>query len=1073
VWFGLLGPLRVLGDTGDALQVTGARQRVLLAALLMRPRLIVSGEDLANMIWDGEPPARAPVTLRSQVKRLRQGLGAEAGARIVTRPAGYSIEVGDEELDVRRFADLCARGTSAARAAAWDRASRILSEALALWRGPPLVDIRSEILRSEEVPYLEELRLEALESRIEADLVAGRLDGMVIELRRLTAAHPLRERFWYQLMRVLEECGRPVEALVVYARARQVISEELGADPGPDLQQLHQRILIGDPAPAAQPPAGGPKPATVAAATAVPRQLPAAARHFVGRTRELQRLSEFLDEDSGAAGAVVISAIGGTAGVGKTALAVRWAHQVARRFPDGQLYVNLRGYDPGLAMSAADALAAFLRALGVPGQDIPAEADERAARYRGLLATRRVLVVLDNASEVEQVRPLLPGTPTCVVVVTSRDSLAGLVARDGAQRVELDLLSLADAVGLLHSLVGARADADPAAAAALALQCARLPLALRVAAELAAARPAVPLAGLAAELADHQRRLDLLGAGGDQRTAVRAVFSWSYRHLDADVRRTFRLLGLHPGPDFDHYAVAGLTGCSVSEAGRLLGPLTQAGLVQVTSLGRYGMHDLLRAYAAEQAGAVDGEEERRAALARLFDYYLHATAVAMDALGLADDRGRPAAASAILAPAMTGQAAARAWLDAELATLVAVAVHTAGHGWIGHATRLTATLFRYLDGSHNLAALTIYTHARAAARRYGDRVGEVTALINLGLVSARQGCGPDATIQFQEALALAREARDRAGEARAVANLGDINFQQGHYRQASDLYAQAVGLCREIGDLAGVAYALENLGWSDQRLGHYEQSAGHFQEALPLFRAAGDTAGVAHTLRGLGDLCQRKGRYPQAAGYHQQALTLFRRIGDRLGQAQSLTALGDADRGQGRYQRAVGHQQHALALARQISDRSGEASALNGFGEALLAIGELGRARQQHAAALSLASQVSDQYQLARAHCGLARAQHAAGDTGQAEQHWRQALTLYAGLGAPEAARVRALLHRSGNRAPGSTGPRQSRLALHDRVERAAGVACIASAVTRNDLADPLARGWERSALFNLRTRGQ
>ena len=371
---------------------------------------------------------------------------------------------------------------------------------------------------------------------------------------------------------------------------------------------------------------------------------------------------------------MVISAIGGTAGVGKTALAVQWAHQVAGRFPDGQLYVNLRGYDPGQPVTAADALAGFLRALGVPGQDIPAEEDERAARYRSLLAGRRMLVVLDNAGSVEQVRPLLPGAAGCVVLVTSRDALAGLVARDGARRLDLDLLPLPDAVGLLRALIGARVDADPAAAAALAERCARLPLALRVAAELAAARPDVPLAELAGELADQQRRLDLLDAGGDPRTAVRAVFSWSYRHLDADAGPGVPAGRPAPRPRLRparrrradrHHRGAGPPGCWTV--------LARAHLIQPAGPGRYGMHDLLRAYAAELAATEDGEEARRAALTRLFDYYLAGAAAAMDALYPAEQHSRPRPpASAQPVPPLPTAATARDWLDAERASLVGV-----------------------------------------------------------------------------------------------------------------------------------------------------------------------------------------------------------------------------------------------------------------------------------------------------------------------------------------------------------------------------------------------------------------
>jgi hypothetical protein len=382
--------------------------------------------------------------------------------------------------------------------------------------------------------------------------------------------------------------------------------------------------------------------------------------------------------------------------LGKTALAVHWAHRVSERFPDGQLYVNLRGYDPGQPMSAAEALAGFLRALGVPGQDIPVDVAERSARFRSLLAGKRMLVLLDNAGAVEQVRPLLPGTPTCAVLVTSRDSLAGLVARDGARRSDLDMLSQGEAVALLRALIGHRVDADPAAANELAARCARLPLALRVAAELAIARASASLAELASELADG-RRLDLLDAAGDERTELRAVVSWSYRNLNVKAARAFRLIGLHPGPDVDPRAVAVLVGSTMEQASGLLDELARAHLVQPTGPGRYGMHDLLQEYARELGVNSDTVEERQAALSLLFDYYLSNAAAATDALypakrrwrlGVGRRRPGPSGAQAFT------PATAHAWLDAELADLIATIAHAAAHGWPGHAIDLATTLHR-------------------------------------------------------------------------------------------------------------------------------------------------------------------------------------------------------------------------------------------------------------------------------------------------------------------------------------------------------------------------------------------
>jgi tetratricopeptide (TPR) repeat protein len=683
--------------------------------------------------------------------------------------------------------------------------------------------------------------------------------------------------------------------------------------------------------------------------------------------------------------------------------------------------VNLRGYDPARPVTPADALAGFLRSLGVAGQDIPAEEADRAARYRSLLAGRRVLVVLDNAGSAEQVRPLLPGDPACAVVVTSRDALTGLVARDGARRLDLDLLPLQDAVGLLRALIGTRVDADSATAAVLASQCCRLPLALRVAAELVAARPTVPLAELADELADRQRRLDLLDAGGDSRSAIRAVFSWSYRHLDSDTACAFRLLGLHPGPDLDRHAAAALTATTTDRAGQMLDVLARAHLTQPAEPGRHGLHDLLRAYACHLAAEYDTEDERRAALTRLFDYYLYTAADAMDILFSAERHRRPRILPpARPAPSARSPAAARAWLDAERNSLVALTVHMTSNGWPGHATRLAATLFRYLDvGGHYPEAITIHTCARRAAQDAGDRAAEATALYNLGGVDWRQGRYQQASAHFQEALTLFRETGNRAGAAHALCNLGIADEMQGRCQQASSYYQQALTLFREIDDRSGQANALNNLALVDVRQGHYQQATIRLEQALTLFRGTGNLLGEAAALDSLGLAELRQGRYQQATSHLQQALTLFREIGDRSGQANALNSLGLVNLRQRCYQHATSHFQHALALFREIDDRTGEAQALNGLGEVLLATGQPGHARTQHATALSLAAQIGNQDEEARAHNGLGQAHHAIGDHSRARQHWQEALARYTSLGAPEADQVKAQLATQTSRASG------------------------------------------------------
>ena len=1012
--FGVLGPLQVIaGESTEPGATLAPRLRTLLAVLLWRANQPLPVDELAELVWDGAPPGGAADATRALVMRLRRGLDPRAAARIVTRAPGYAIEISGGELDSSLFEALTQEAGAAVRAGQWAQAARTAAEALGLWRGTPLTDVPSQLLRDQWVRHLDQLHVQALDWRIEGDMHEGRDQQLIPELQELTSRHPLREHFHGQLMLALVRSGRQAEALAAYQRARDVLAGELGVEPGPALRDLHERILSGDAALTVVPPEAEP-------ARDMPRELPPGVPGFTGRQAELKALTRLVDRPrEQTMQAVVISAIGGTAGVGKTALAVHWAHQMAARFADGQLYVNLRGYDPGQPVPAADALAGFLRSLGVPGPDIPPEADQRAARYRSLLAGQQMLILLDNAGSADQVRPLLPGSPACTVLVTSRDALAGLVARDGATRLDLDVLPLEEAVALLRTLIGARVDAEPEAAVELAAQCARLPLALRVAAELAASRPAAPLAGLAAELTDLGTRLDLLEAGGDHRTQVRTVFSWSYRHLDAEDARAYRLLGLHPGPDFEPYAAAALTGATVPQARRALDTLARAHLIQSAGPGRYGLHDLLRAYARELADALGTGAELHAALTCLFDWYLRTAAAAMDTLFPAERHRRPRIpGQATAVPPLADPAAAREWLDAERATLVAAAGHPAAHDWPGHATRLAAILSRYLlNGDHLLEALTIFGHALGAARRTGDRAAEATILNQIGDVDWQQGRLQQAAEHYRQALALFRAAGDRAGEALALGNTGLAEALLGRYEQAARHQQEAITIFRDVGDRFGEAWTLGNLGLARQRQGCYEEAAGHHERALDLFLEIGDRPGEAWALTRLGIVDLQLRRYQHAAGYLEQALVLFQEMGHTSGESETLSRLGDAYLGLARYEQATGILERALAICRETGDPLLEADVLNGLGNVLFRTGDAETARTHHATALRLASEADTPWQQARAHSGLARAYQASADPLQARHHWQEALTRYDAIGAPEAREIRAQLAMAGTEA--------------------------------------------------------
>ena len=976
----VLGPVRAW--RGDAeLELGASQRRAVLGLLAVRANQVVPRDDLIDGLWGEELPASAVNALHVHVSRLRATLEPQRAHRAPSRVllatgAGYELRLTPGQLDAEAFAQRLAQARVACGTGDLAAAAALFDAALTLWQGAALAGIGgpwAQIFRA----GLGEQRLAAIEEHVEVMLALGRHAEAAQQLVELVREHPLRERFAGQLMLALYRSGRQAEALNAFADARRVLVGELGIEPGPQLRALHARILAADPGLDTAPgldaaPGLDTAPAATTARRApgrsAPAQLPADVAAFTGRSGELAALDARLASPAGGAtapGAILV--LSGTAGVGKTALAVRWSRRAASAFPDGQLYVNLRGYDPGQPVPPGAALAGFLRALGLAGQDIPAETDERAAAYRSLLDGRRVLVVLDNAASVEQVRPLLPGCPSCLVVVTSRDSLAGLVARDGASRVDLDMLPLPDAVGLLRTLIGDRVDAEPEAATALAKQCARLPLALRVAAELAAASPDSALAGLAAELASEQRRLDLLDAGGDERTAVRGVFSWSYRHLPAAAARAFRLLGLHPGPDFDAYAVAALTGASALEARDVLALLARAHLihragggVHPAGGGRHGMHDLLRAYASHLTEAEDSDDARSRARGGLLDYYLAAAGGAMDALVPAERHYRPSippaaagpATPELITPLLETPAQGRSWLDAERPVLVAIAAQ----GSPGIVTRLAATLFRYLEtGGHYADAMTIHGHARDAAVLLGDRAAEATALTNLGIICWRQGRYPQASDYHGQARAASVEIGDRAGEAIAVANLGLVYERQGRFEQAAE--------CQRVG--------------------------------LALFQEGGDQSGEARSLANLGSIAVRQGQYEDAVDWYQQALTLLRQIGDGASEASALPDLGVAYQRLGRYEEAADCYRQALALFEESGDRIGEAEARNGVAEILLATGRPDEARAEHAAALALAERIGDTYEQARAHNGLSAVLRAAGHADQADQHRRRALELY------------------------------------------------------------------------------
>jgi DNA-binding SARP family transcriptional activator/Tfp pilus assembly protein PilF len=870
-------------DGARRVALGSGRQRALLAALLLRANRAVSVEELTELVWDGAAPRQARAAVQTNLMRLRRSLDRAGGPPlVVTEGAGYAIRMADPDwLDLLAFDDLLERARQRREANDPVAQSDLLARALDLWRGQPLADVPSEVLRREAGARLAERRLWALEQRIDADLRLGRHGELVAELRGLTGEHPLREQFWAFLMVALYWAGRQAEALDAYQQARGVLVESLGVEPGPVLRDVERAVLTNS-VPLRALPAD------------VPRQLPADIAAFAGRTAELAQLDALLPA-AGTAPAMVVCVVDGTAGVGKTALAIHWAHRVAHRFPDGQLYVDLRGFEADAKpMSAAEALRGFLDALAVPPHRLPAGVPAQSALYRSLLADRRALVVLDNARDAEQVRPLLPGSPGCLALVTSRNQLFGLVTVEGARPLTVALPGEVEARELLGRRLGAaRLAAEPAAVAEIVERCARLPLALAVVAARAATRPGFPLAALAAELGEVRTGLDAF-AGGERAADVRAVFSWSYRMLGGPAARLFRLLGVHPGPDITVPAAASLAGVPRQQARTLLAELTRSHLVAEHSPGRFALHDLLRAYAAGLAQARDGRSERHRARRRTLDHYLH-TAHAADRL-LDPHRAPialPSPAPGVSSEHLTGYDQAVAWFTVEHPVLLAVA-RQAEAGFDRHAWQLAWSLAGFLDRQGHYADLAETQRAGlAAAGRLGDRAGQAHAHRDLATAFIRAGEFDAARTHLRRALDVFEVLGQSAELACTYLALGWLSDQEGDHQASLEHARHALGLFRRAGDLAGEARTLNTIGWSHAQLGRHREAVVHCQRALALQEQIGDRDCLGYTWDSLGYAHYRLGDQPLAIHCYERALAAGRELGNPELQAHALLELGD------------------------------------------------------------------------------------------------------------------------------------------------------------------------------------
>jgi DNA-binding SARP family transcriptional activator len=996
--FRILGPLEA-SENGRVLPLGAPKERVLLASLLLRANRVVATDRLIEVLWGASPPGTARATLQTYVLRLRRALqpsrGAPSPPLIVTRPPGYVLQVRPEGVDLHRFERLVAEARAAMAGGGSGQAAELLRQALGLWHGPALGDVASmSPLLMGEAARLEEARHAALEERIEAELALGWHARLVGELEALVVEQPLRERAHGQLMLALYRSGRQAEALAVYQAARQVFHDELGLEPGRELQRLQQQILAADASLELPGPAAAPSPAT---ARAVPAQLPADVADFTGRAEDLRQLDCLLATRAELpTTAVVISAIAGTAGVGKTALAVHWGHQVRGQFPDGQLYVDLRGYAPTPPVRPIQALAMLLHALGVPAEQVPVEIDEAAGLYRSLMADRRLLVLLDNARSPDQVRPLLPASPGCMVLVTSRDRLAGLVAMQGARRLTLDTLTLGEARELLERIVGKRrVAAEPQATTELARSCALLPLALRIAAASLTDQPQRGIADYVAELGKGNR-LAALEITGDQQAKVRAAFDLSYNALDPAGQRLFRLLGLVPGHDVTPGATAALAGSTSQQAWRLLDRLAGAHLLSRRGPNRFGFHDLLRLYAAERAHHDDLEQDRRAAIRRLLEWYLRTVDAAARLLYPEMLRlPLPTADTQQPTTRFEEHTQARAWLDAERPNLVSAVQHAAAHGPLPAAWLIADALRGYLVlRAYAVDWLAVAQAGLAAAEADGDLRAQAAAQLSLADVHQRQSQHQKAIEHYTRMLVLSRQTGWLDGQATALGSLGCVHWQSGRLHEAADHLTQALALSRQTGRLAAQAASLTNLGAVHQELGRLEQAANYHSQALALDQEAGSRRNEAADRANLGETLHALGWLDQAFDHLTTTLAEHREVGDRAGEADSLRALAAIHLDAGHLTDALQLADAAIALARDTGERRIEAEATNVLAAAHRHLGEHARAVDGHHRALGLARETSHRHPEAAALIGLAAAHQQLDHLDQALNYANQALTL-------------------------------------------------------------------------------
>ncbi|MEU0135190.1 BTAD domain-containing putative transcriptional regulator [Streptomyces sp. NPDC006296] len=940
--FTVLGPVRVRRGS-EALPPGSPQQRALLAALLLRHGRTATAAELIDALWGDEPPSQALATVRTYASRLRKALGQEV---LVSEAGGYAVRIPRGALDLTLAQDLAVEAEKARSSGDRGRARALIDKLLGLWDGEALASLPGPYAENQRTS-LEEWRLQLTETRLDLDLEAGCHAEAVSELTALTAAQPLRERLRELLMVALYRSGRQAEALAVYADTRRLLAEELGVDPRPELSQLQQRILRADEELARA--ADGPAPA---AAPVRPAQLPATVPDFTGRAAFVTELGDRLASSEGSV--MAVSALAGIGGVGKTTLAVHVAHRARPHFPDGQLYVDLQGAG-ATAVDPETVLGAFLRALGTADSAIPDSLDERAALYRSTLDGRRILVLLDNAHDAAQIRPLLPGTEGCAALVTSRVRMVDLA---GAHLVDLDVMSPDEALQLFTRIVGdERVRAEREAALDVVAACGFLPLAIRIAASRLAARRTWTVSVLAAKLADERRRLDELQAGD---LAVKATFELGYGQLEPPQARAFRLLGLADGPDISLAAAAAVLDLDPHTAEDLLESLVDTSLVESAAPGRYRYHDLVRLYARSCAERDEHPAaERDLALARLLDFYL-STAAGVYALERPGDRTVDhLEATEYPGLEFAAQKAALDWLYTEAGPLLACAQQAAVSGRVRRAVDLMlAAKDLGESGANSRQFESVALAVRDAAVAAADQRSEARARTTLAQVHSVAGRFGQAEEEARRALLLVPAIEDVWTHCNAPNELGIIAGYQNRHGEAEPLLQQTLAAFRADGNRPGEASALCNLSRIRLAIGHTDSAVELAGEGVALYNRLGLTLRLANGRYALGLALARAGRQGEAQERLQEALAVFRESRQRLWEGMTLFRLAEVHLDALRPGEAAALSEQALAVLLHIGGEWRRANVLTVLGKALDRIGQVDRAQVCWQEALSTLDQL-------------------------------------------------------------------------------------------------------------------